>query len=83
VYPTKSLIQFPKAKVETLLYAADPYGDGISEILTGPRPDLRAKSKVRDFPEGWTADKRVPSLSGEYQVWSEGFNRKDRGVVRC
>jgi len=29
--------------------AVDVGGDGISEILTGPRPDLRSKSKVRIF----------------------------------
>jgi hypothetical protein len=35
----------PKPTVDSLLYATDVDGDGISEILTGP--DLRAKSKVR------------------------------------
>ena len=46
--------------------AADVDGDGISEILTGPGPDLRAKSKVRIFRKDGT-------LIKEFQAYPDNI----------
>jgi hypothetical protein len=46
--------------------AIDVDGDGISEILTGPGPDLRSKSKVRIF-------RRDGTLIREFQAYPDNI----------
>jgi hypothetical protein len=46
--------------------AADVDGDGISEIVTGPGPDLRARSKVRIF-------RRDGTLIKEFQAYPDNI----------
>ncbi len=46
--------------------AMDVDGDGISEIITGPGPDLRSKSKVRIF-------RRDGTLIREFQAYPDNI----------
>jgi hypothetical protein len=70
VYHGESGYQFEKfTAYQGLLFgvniaAMDMDGDGVSEIVTGPGPDLRSKSKVRIF-------RRDGTLIKEFQAYPD------------
>ncbi len=53
-YDFKRFTAYPGLLFGVNVGAADVDGDGAAEILTGPGPDLRAKSRVRIFRKDGT-----------------------------
>jgi hypothetical protein len=65
-YEFRRFTAYPGLLFGVNVAATDVDGDGISEILTGPGPDLRSKSKVRIFRKDGT-------LIKEFQAYPDNI----------